>query len=69
MNKTKKALQPLVPAATEEELNAAARVWTEAQANMVERGYTLVLWGNQHSSCHEFVVLMLRAAARRPSQE
>ena len=59
--------KPLIPAATEAELNEASRCWTEAQDVMVARGFGRVLWGNQRACCHEFVVLMLRAFA--PSRD
>lgn len=58
--------KPLDPPAMEAELNEASRVWTEAQEIMVARGFGLHLWGSQPSSCHEFVVLMLRAAQNAP---
>lgn len=58
--KRKPTVKPLVPPATEAELNEASRVWTEAQDIMVKRGFGRELWGNQRRCCHEFVVLMLR---------
>jgi hypothetical protein len=57
-------VKPLNPPATEAELNNASRYWTEAQDVMVQRGFCRHLWGNERACCHEFVVLMLRAALK-----
>lgn len=53
---------PLYPPATEAELERASQIWTAAQDVMVARGFGRTLWGNQHASGHEFVVLILREA-------
>lgn len=60
------ATLPLNPPATEAELDHAAEIWTAAQDVMVARGFGRELWGNRPASCHEFVVLMLRAEQARP---
>lgn len=64
MSAAPKKVRPLKPPATEAELNRASEIWTAAQDIMVARGFARHLWGNQHSSCHEFVVLMLREARK-----
>jgi hypothetical protein len=66
--------KPLVPAATEAELNEAAKVWTDAQDVMAARGYGRLLFGNQSRESNEFIVLMLRAhrrllAGERPPED
>ncbi|HEY8898915.1 MAG TPA: hypothetical protein VIM61_00670 [Chthoniobacterales bacterium] len=57
---------PLSPPATEAELDRASTIWTAAQDAMVERGFGRHLWGAQQQAGHEFVVLMLREAAKTP---
>lgn len=62
-------VKPLDPPATAAELNEASRCWTAAQDVMVQRGFGRHLWGNERACCHEFVVLMLRAAQNGESTD
>ena len=56
--------KPLDPPATDAELNRAAKIWTEAQDIMVERGFARHFWGMLEHAGHEAMVLMLRQADR-----
>jgi hypothetical protein len=54
--------KPLEPPATEAEKNRAAELWTNANDDLVARGYARSLWGNLSRPAQEQIVLILRAA-------
>ena len=54
--------KPLVPPATEAELDRASEIWTAAMDDMVSRGFERKLWGYQSEATKDFTVLLLRNA-------
>ena len=56
--------KPPDPPITEAEKDRASILFTAACDDMVARGYARHLWGNIHGDAQQFIILILREAAK-----